>query len=350
MELGLTYRAVFFALVLLPFIIKYIFNGFSINNKLGLIFVLLALLIEITFRQSGGTDYSNYKSLWDYIVGSPDLWRDRDYFEIGFLFYMRLLSTFSDSIFFYQFVTFLIPAVIFYIISRNLRLEQSIFVLVLYSSFIAPYYLNVVGQGLAIAFFLLMFMVLTIPRLFERSKAGSILLVSLSLHKSAIFASALFLNKRDTLILLIFVGAIISALLIYFGLENLVILAYSLGFGFSLEYDFEASVTFNDIAYRFAHLIIILFFAYVVESNSRLKYAIWIYIFGFLLFLFLIPFPVVALRTSLFFRSLELIIYPLIGSEMKHLTNRGIFSLALLAIYSVPFYLNWSNPLNLILI
>ena len=129
-------------------------------------------------------------------------------------------------------------------------------------------------------------MVLTIPRLFERSKAGSILLISLSLHKSAIFASALFLNKRDTLILLIFVGAIISALLIYFGLENLIILAYSLGFGFSLEYDFEASVTLNDIAYRFAHLIIILFFAYVVESNSRLKYAIYIYIFGFCYFYF----------------------------------------------------------------
>ena len=132
MELGLIYRTAFFSLVLLPFLIKFIFKGFSINNKIGLIFILLALLLEISFRQLGGTDYNNYKSLWIHIAGSPDLWRERDYFEIGFLFYMRLLVIISESIYFYQFVTFLIPAVIFYKISRNLRLEQSIFAIVLY--------------------------------------------------------------------------------------------------------------------------------------------------------------------------------------------------------------------------
>lgn len=342
-EISFSHRVLFFSLFILPGLILYIFKRQNFKQKILFFLIFFLFTCEVSMRVSGGTDYLSYQGLWDNVSSISKFSGLATSFEPGFVFYVFVLSRISDSIHFFQFVSFFIPCIIFVYLRAKLRLEPPILVLVFYSSFYAPYYLNGVGQGMAMALFLWIFFLLNYRQKNFNLGAAFVSVTSVLLHKSGVFSILLFLRSRKKkvgLVLGLFILAIVSSQIPKF-------LAYS-PVKMAFDYNFTQELDLLDFIYRGLHIAIMLFFLKFVPDIPILRNAMFVYLVGFILFCALISFPTIALRTHMFFRVMEMIIYPLIAANLIKPGTRLIFSVSLLGVYLPQASINWLAKYNVV--
>ena len=344
MELDFSYRVVSYLIFFSAFIYLYLRSSNLSRNIFLAQFFFIIVIIETTFRTSGGADYIQYQKLWLSIQDNPARWLIPDAFDIGFKLLIRILLFFSDSLYLLQFSIIFISCSIFYKLSKNLKLEPGIFSIIFYSSFYAPYYLNGLGQGLAMSLSLLMFYFLYTRSIFSIQPI-IIFFVTTLLHKSGIILLSLYIFFLRKLSFNSFLITVITFSIIIYSIDAFAFISQAIGF----VYTFENDVTVFDVLYRIVHLATILFFSRLLPKDTLLYKVIGIYSLGFILLIALLPFPIVALRLNMFFRVFELIIYPLIASRLQGKNTKLVFALWILAIYTPPFYLNWSNPINILI-
>ena len=90
MELDFSYRVVSYLIFFSAFIYLYLRSSNLSRNIFLAQFFFIIVIIETTFRTSGGTDYIQYQKLWLSIQDNPARWLIPDAFDIGFKLLIRI--------------------------------------------------------------------------------------------------------------------------------------------------------------------------------------------------------------------------------------------------------------------
>ena len=295
-------------------------------------------------RTSGGTDLSEYLSLWETLIPfSTDTYTGNySYFEPGFRLFLSTLKGIYDNPSFYLFSIALFIHLILIISIIRVSGNALIALLVFYLSFFVSYTLNGAGQAVTMVIFILILPLLYQGRAFLYS---SVIFATMLFHKSIIliFPAILFnkfLKKTTTYFLILILAIFLNQLGAINFLGSLVGIPIQ-----SLPQIYtDSSIGIFDILQK----AILLIFAYICVAKVTKSEFDWfvlkLYLAAPPLYFVFMDLPIFATRMYIFFRILEVVILSRTFEEIRNSNNKLIYLFIIMILYLPGFYVQITHP------
>lgn len=331
----------YISLLLLSFISVFI----SLDKKLKNILYFYSVVSLITMgclRDYIGTDYATYVQIFDFIENI----NINSNIEIGFQFIMIFIKNLlNDHRIMFAFV--MIVSMIFFYKGVLKSSEYPIFsTFIFFSVFYVEYLFNGIRQGLTMCIFLYSL------KFYKENNIKKILILSIiatSIHSSGIiiflayFLKDIYLSNVQKILILV-----IGIILCYINPFEKILIMIPIDFirnkliSYGMS-DFYQSFTLTNILQRVLILVFLIFNSKYISKN--IKYIFNIYFLGWVVY-FLFSFePIIATRINMFFRILEIILFPNIIYNMKG--KYKIFSFLLVVLWCSILLLSiLKNPYN----
>lgn len=300
---------------------------------------ILSLIYISTFRSAYvGSDTITYL---EFFKLSPDIFNfDNNYLsylEPGFRLYMSVIKAFSSTQESFLFISSLFCILPLYFGLKRLKLEYSLVGLMVFLMvFFIPYPLNGLRQAIAMSLFVYSL------SFFNDKKIIPIALLTIlasTIHVSGvfiIFSYLLYALDYKKSILLCILSLALFVFISYFGLAQYIL--FDLGRVdadvYTGIYNEETSIT--QYVYRLILIFLIAFFTFR-QDNLFLKKIFIVYFFGFFIYLVLSENNMLATRFNMFFRVLEVIIFPLILSSINVISRLFVFILLSILFFFVYY-------------
>ncbi|MCU4323685.1 EpsG family protein [Acinetobacter schindleri] len=314
-------------------------------------FFILILVLLATFRAASvGADTSTYTS---FFINSPDIFHfDKNYLsymEIGFRIYLALIKTFTSNVVIFYLVSSIITIIPVYVGLKKLKLKYSIIGLLFFLLiFYIPYPLNAFRQAVAMALFIYSLQYFYNNEIF---KVIIITILAILFHNSGIFILLSYLIYSLNLKKSIIFSLLLCFLLFFIYYFNFIqYLIFNLGNVDSDVYSrtYSESTSIVQYLYRMIFLVLMGFFIFKIE-NDFIKKIFLIYFFGFMIFISLSANNMIATRFNMFFRILEVVLFPVVIESINNKFSRIIYFIVVLIIAFSVFYQTSFLPENLYL-
>jgi hypothetical protein len=342
---------VIYILILIPLFVGACTSIFSRRKYAGFAFiVMLSLAIIASIRPGTGTDYQEYSNIWYAISASLNTSQlDLHYagIEFGYKYFIYFLSAVGDIDTFFVLNAVITIGLVYiglYRLRDILKFNLLLAVFIFFCCFYIPYVFNAMRQGIAMGMF-----VFALKDFFNK-KTFRVLTISVlasMLHStgSLIFISYLIFIAELRLTLFCYITIIISTILY---LSNALVKLVNIIAPGKFEH-FMVSWGGVDIVSLLLRLIIIfclLFFRYSsLQKSKALDNLLIIYITGFCLYLIFYDAAMLAARFNMFFRVLEIVIYPCLLVFLRK-REKILFFLFVISVCSAQLYIAASNPDN----
>lgn len=314
-------------------------------------FFLLILVLLATFRATSvGADTPTYTL---FFINSPDIFHfDKNYLsymEVGFRVYLAVIKTFTSDVIFFYFISSIITILPIYIGLKKLNLKYSIIGLLFFLLiFYIPYPLNAFRQAVAMGLFIYSL------QYFYNNETFKIILITIlaiSFHNSGIFIlfsyTIFCLNLKKSMVVSIFLCFLLF-IIYYFNLMQYLI--FNIGNIDSDVYSktYNESTSLIQYLYRIIFLVLMGFFVFKIE-NDFLKKIFVIYFWGFMIFISISDNNVIATRFNMFFRVLEVVLFPMIAEGINKNSSRLIYFIIIFVLAFIVYYQTSFLPENLYL-
>ena len=324
----------YFVLILLAFFSLYHLSKLDRNENRFLRLVSFLMFIIIGgLRYDVGTDWTQYEVTFNSLESAADIFKAREekLFVIFMYFTKKNINSYSFFILSFFFVAFYFKYKIFKKYSTDIFLSLIVYFFTLF----LIYDLNGIRQGMALAFVFLSIPLILQKKLFLFSiiiLIGSLFHITVLIFFAFYWISNLKISKEK--MLLIVASSLIASIPIRSLIENNAYLQLLLAMDSFSHYSFYVT---DDIAARdvsimsvavFQRLFIFVLFIInydKIEASDELKSLLLNgYFVSILLFVFLSFSADLAARSSFYFKSLEILMIPLIVTCQAKLTNRMI--------------------------
>ena len=276
----------------------------------------------ISFRSSGGADYSNYLNIYESI--------DKNFSSYAlFIEPLQLITMYffkwtSLGFGLYNFTLSFLIIYFNYRICTYYKLSYFFSNFVFFSVFFVPYTMNGLPQGFAMAWSY--FVVLKYPSFIGRIVVG----ILVTFHKSAIFALLYPQNYRFKLF--------------YLGIFVFIIFLFFLPRDLLPKYDFVGKLDLSDYIYRIYIFCVFLFVRFFVKGSSSTYDAGLFWLFSSILVLLsLHDHPIVALRINMFMRYIEIFLMSL-SLKLSKNSLKIVVLVALFPLYTAIGVNNFLHP------
>ena len=345
-----------YTLTLLPLVIHSFLSMLkkdrNINlNYLAFVFVIILILIA-GLRDGTGTDTKTYASIWRNILPFDEYliygYTGRDYLEPGFRIFVSILKMFTvSSITFFIIMASITLGFLYAGLRKipqiNLLLAIAMYLMIFYM----PYTLNAMRQAVAMSIF-----IFVLPNILnaEFKKTFFWTLLAASFHSVGflIILAYIVAQSKVKLLPFIFSGLVFSALFYYFKVLKHFLDIISPGL-YSLFVDNEnwGSVDLVQIVLRFLILASLVFSALFVYKQSWFSKLVMVYSIGFFIYIALAESNMLAARFNLFFRILEVVMFPIIVVSANKFSYRFLYFVIALTFGIYTFYINLLNEDNI---
>lgn len=351
-----TYLSIFVVLSLVSFFSEIIQNnGLLTSRRISSFVISCILILFATLRKGTGSDYYSYESIWQGIkaMDFKNIF-DTSYetLEPGFRLLVALLKVFTDfDRVFYLIMSMFAILPTWYglrkICSNHIITGLFIFFLIFY----IPYVFNGMRQAIAMGLFIYSIDFIRNRKLLNVSL---IAFLALSFHFSGIIIliSYFAYNIKLKPIVFFVLGTLIS-----FIVSKLISVAYIFQlFNLNLYYleDLNFSTSIFQLITRLAIALVMLLANYLFVIKKKLineevvflSRLINIYLIGLFIYIYFRDLNVFATRINMFFRILEILIFPLFLSNIKVKSNRVLFFAIILLLGGYIFLMSLSVPEN----
>ncbi len=324
----------YFVLILLAFFSLYNLSNLDRNqNRYIRLLSFLLFIIVGGLRYDVGADWTMYEVTFNSLETVGDIFKAREEkLFVVFMFLSKIiLSNYSFFILTFFFVAFYLK----YLIIRKYSTDIFLSLIIYFFTLFLIYDLNGIRQGMALAF-----VFLSIPTLINKKPflfvffivIGSLFHISVLIFLPFYWISSLKISNNK--LLFIVSASLIVSIPIRALIENNAYIQLLLALDSFSHYSFYVT---DDIAARdisimsvavFQRLFIFILFIInydKIETSDELKSLLLNgYFVSILIFVFLSFSADLAARTSFYFKSLEIIMIPLIVTCQARLTNRMI--------------------------
>jgi len=327
------------------------FHNVQYIIKISKILVLILIFLA-GFRSKTGTDFDSYIGIWSgikpiYLFFQSDFGYSS--LEPGFLFFTSFLRMLSHSEFLFLFCMSAISIIPVYLGLKKINILYVVpglflFLLIFY----VPYVFNGMRQAVAMGLY-----IYSLYDIINNKKKNIFLLTMLavSFHSSGIiiFLSFLVYNFKINFNLNLIIG-----LFAIFMLKTFLSLQFvfeKLGFNMYYLESLDKTTSVFQILTRIFVLLVLLFFHHLIVSKTDNKIIfinfLKVYLIGLFIYLYFLDLNTFATRINMFFRILEIILFPIILVSSKNNSNKTfIFSIVL--ILGIFIYISTlSNPDNI---
>ena len=345
----------FYYLLLIPILSALIVGFFfkkslRYSNTFAFLYIIL-LIVVASIREGVGTDFNTYRFIWNNTLPLNTAIIAKttgvEYLEPGFRYFLSTIKLISDSqILFFTAMAMLTLCFLYFGLTSipdiNIYLSITIYFMIFYM----PYTFNGMRQALSMSIFVYSLDYI-VKNDFKKTFILSLLAASFHSTGILIIVSYCILNIsiKMNIFFYFFLGFILSILLFYSSyVQNFINLMFHGKFSF-----FEEQWGGTSFFQLLTRTLITLIFVFFIEKSksSYLNKIIYIYLFGFFIYLILLDSNMMATRFNMFFRILEIIIFPMIIHKQKEIINKIILLIILFIISFYIFHQNISNPDNL---
>lgn len=345
------YILILIPIVLLSFVSILKKNNYHSLNYIAFIFVILLILVA-GLRDGTGTDTKTYTYIWNSILPFNEYsilgYNGMEYLEPGFRIFISILKMFTDSsVVFFIFMASISIGFLYAGLKKipqiNLFLAIALYLMI----FFMPYTLNVMRQAIAMSIF-----VFVLPHILnaEFKKTFFWALLAASFHSVGfmIILAYFIAQLKVKLLPFIFGGLFFSILFYKFKVLRFFLDLISPGL-YSAFVDNEnwGSVDFSQIILRFLILSSLVFSALVLQKESWFSKIVMVYSIGFFIYVALADSSMLAARFNMFFRILEVVMFPIIVVRANKLSYRFLYFAIALTFGILTFYINLLNEDNI---
>jgi len=338
----------YFILILLAFFSLYNLSNLNRNqNRYIRLFSFLMFIVVGGLRYSVGTDWSQYEVTFNSLESVGDIFTARE--EKLFMVFMYISKKIINSYSFFVFAFFSVAFYLKYIIFKRYSTDIFLSLIIYFFTLFLIYDLNGIRQGMALAF-----VFLSIPLLLNKKPFLFILIILIGslFHISAIiflpfyWMSKFKISKKS--MILIIAASLIVSIPIRVIVENSDYLQLFLAMDSFSHYSFYVT---DDIAARDVSILSIAVFQRVfifvlfiinfdkIKASDELKSLLLNgYFVSILLFVFLSFSADLAARSSFYYKSLEILMIPLIVTCQTKLTSRMLLFLIFFLFATVGAY------------
>jgi hypothetical protein len=322
----------YFVLILLAFFSLYHLCNLDRNqNRYIRLFSFLMFIVVGGLRYSVGTDWAQYANTFADINSIADIFKARE--EKLFAVFMYISKKIINSYSFFILTFFSVAFYLKYIVFKRYSTDIFLSLIIYFFTLFLIYDLNGVRQGMALAFVFLSIPLILNKKLFLFSL---IILIGCLFHISAIiFLPFYWMSRlkisRKSMILIIVISLIVS-IPIRALIENNAYVQLFLAMDSFSHYSFYVT---DDIAARDVSILSVAVFQRLfifglfvinydkIEASDELKSLLLNgYFVSILLFVFLSFSADLAARSSFYYKSLEILMIPLIVTCQAKLTYR----------------------------
>lgn len=336
--------------MIIPLIFLGCNNSFGSKHFLQNLFVAIycALLALFAGLRSGtGTDYYNYLNIWNEIApfDPSNFGMQLSYLESGFVLLLSFLKVFTSSSVAMYLVLGIIPMLFLYLALKDNRDINAILALMVYfSTFYISYAFNAMRQCIAMSIFLY-----SIKYYRQRNIKKVILLAIIAtlFHVTGLlillgYLLFVFGDKPGLIFTIGFIVAfILSSLHISSGL------VYILFGTKGMKYFLSAEPISNfQVITRLMIAIICLIFNSIGKKDDFSNRLISVYIGGLFIYFAFKEYSMFATRINMFFRILEVLLFPYLVSRLKRPSNKILLLSVIIIITMYSFIIDISNPVN----
>lgn len=312
-------------------------------------FIFVMIIVASIRNIRVGADTYNYVFFFKGIGNIFNF--DVDYhpeLEIGFKVYLSLMNTITDSQFVFLFVSTAICIIPMYIGMQRLNLKYCFAGLVLYFFiFYFNYPINVLRQGISMSL-----LIFSLPYFVKQEYIKIILLGSVAglIHSTGfliiVFYLFYVLDYKKSVILTIILTLFLVVSYKFNILQYLLFTYVDSSKEDSFTEKFSSSTGITQYLYRLL-IVGILFYFVNRTKDLNLKKLFLIYILGFFVYISLSENNLLAARFNMFFRILEVVIFPMLFGFCKNVQERFLLFLIFLGLYLPFYYITVTMPVNL---
>jgi hypothetical protein len=322
----------------------------TLNSMIGML-AFAALLWLAAFRINTGTDFDTYAQIWDRTLVLSKVAIDDVFFgylEPLFVATNLLLKTMSDSrtLFFASYA--LLTLYPLHRAIKSFRVNQAHAYVVYFSIFYLPYALNAMRQAVAMSLLLVALKYILTGRKYI---VWLIALIAGGFHFTGFlilviyYANQIFSKKNWKPESVLLIGLPCAIAIGQLGMGGKIFFAL-------FEYKFETyaelfseTTSISSMAFRIGLAMILVVGARASPTDRPLRQLINIYLLGLFFYFGLSEFNMLATRFNMFFRVMEVIIIPLVGSRQRgarwilvYVLTSGLLFATLWAIANEPDY------------
>lgn len=353
----ITYIILFFIFFITAFSLEIIRFKRIVNYHEFAAFVLVLILILLAaFRFGTGSDYFSYESIWQGIrpMDFNNIW-DTSYetLEPGFRLLISALKLYTDNDRVFYFVMSFLAILPIWLGLRKISPNYIIFGLfIYYMIFYVPYVFNGMRQAIAMGLF-----IYSIKYIRNRNflKVLLISIFAISFHFSGVIILISYLAYQIKIkpVTFFLTGISMSAIA-----SKIVSIAYIFQiFNFNLYYleEINVSTSIFQLLTRIAIAVLMLatyylFFVKKSKFNNEIVFLgrlINIYLIGLFVYIYFKDLNVFATRINMFFRVLEILIFPIILNNLSNKSNRGLVFILVFFLGIYIFSISILTPENL---
>jgi hypothetical protein len=320
----------------------------------GLIVSFLLILIA-TLRSGTGTDYYAYESIWREIkpmdfkyIGDTS----HETLEPGFRFLVSFLRIFTDNDRVFFFIMSTLSILPLYFGLKRIKVNfLFVGLLLFYLIFYIPYTFNGMRQAIAMSFF-----ILTLDDILNKrtSRVLIIGIIAMSFHFSGVIILISYIICKINInpFYLFFSGLLVCAMLIKFLSINTVFQYFNLNLYYLEDLNFATSIFQFATRFLIVFLLFLFYQLFVKEKVSingdihAIGKLLNIYLIGFFLYIYFKDLNVFSTRINMFFRVLEVAVFPMLLSEIKFKSNRILLFTSILILGLYIFMVTINVPEN----
>jgi len=310
--------------------------------------ILLFLIILSGARYNVGADFNSYLSIFNN-VNSLSADAPYSYLEPGF---KLIIIFFKGTNFPPYFLFFVFSSILFSFLGVGIRRTSELPFLSLFLFFLIfwiGYVFNVLRQGIAMSIFIYL-----IPDIKNKyfSKVLFFSLLASAIHFTGIFILFSYILYHFSFNKSVYVAVVVASVIYYFNSTsffNLVVLLLPPGLDSKLiDYmsRFPGGVSLTSYLLRLIIVVIFLYFYNSLKKREGFTGVFNMYILGFLIYTFLSFQSQAATRLNMFFRILEVILFPYLILIKKDKPQKIIMFCLVVAIASILFLSDLSSPHN----
>jgi hypothetical protein len=313
--------------------------------------LVFILIIFAGLRYKTGTDFESYMGIWSGIKPIYFFFNnDFGYasLEPGFLFFTSLLRTISTSEILFLLSMSSISIIPVYLGLKKINILYVIPGLFFYLLvFYIPYIFNGMRQAVAMGIF-----VYTLPYILDDKKKKIILLtlLAISFHTSGIIILISYLIYKIKINLSFFLVGGVSLTVLLSKYVSVQLVFEKLGLNIYYLEELSKSTSVFQILTRIIVLLFLLLFYRLFVQNSSYnivyKNLFKAYFLGFFIYVYFFELNTFATRINMFFRVLEVILFPIILISTKRLMNKVIVYITFLFLGTYIFISSLSNSDN----
>jgi hypothetical protein len=324
----IVYAFLFFIFSFYTFKYNIFLTGKSVDylNKVSKKLVLV-LIFFAAVRSKTGTDYDSYIGIWSgiqpiYLFFKSDFGYTS--LEPGFLFFTSFLRTISHSEILFLFCMSFISIMPLYIGLKKINILYVIPGLLFYLFvFYVPYIFNGMRQAVAMGIY-----IYSLYDIINNKKKNIIILtiLAISFHTSGIiiFLSYLIYNLKINHNLYLFLGLIFT--LFFKTFLSLQFVFVKLGFNMYYLEGLDKTTTIFQILTRIIILFVLFIFNHIFVQGTSKKQIfnnlLKVYTTGFFFYIYFLELNTFATRINMFFRLLEIILFPIILLSTNKISNK----------------------------